>query len=75
MKYNMPNTLYTKVRQIFNTIKVNIDQEKVAGILIIKLNEGANLRFLVNDRFERKNYIKDTVTLKTEYFSKKRILS
>ena len=28
-KYTMPNTLYTKVRQISNTINVNIDQANI----------------------------------------------
>ena len=29
MKYKMPNTLYTKVRQIADTINVNIDQANI----------------------------------------------
>ena len=74
----MPNTLYTKVRQLADTIKVRIDQAnimeksvwkkrckeqikaKVEGRMKIKVTEGRQLRFLVNDRFERKQqYIKE----------------
>ena len=32
---------------------------KAEGRLKIKVNEGTKLRFLVNDRFERKLYIKE----------------
>ena len=82
----MPNTLYTKVTNIVETIKVNINEvnimkksvwkkrckeqikAKAEGRLKIKANEETKLRFLVNDRLERKQYIEEAAGVKSSTF-------
>ena len=76
MKYNMPNTLYTKVRNIAETIKVNIDEVNIMNKSAwkkrckeqIKAKAEGRLKIKVNEETKLKFLVNDRLAVKSSTF-------
>ena len=54
MKYNIPNTLYSKVRQLADTIKVSIDQANIMEKSVWKKRCKERIKVKVEERMKIK---------------------